>query len=116
LVLGSGHSPVSWVAANDIARAAAMLATALQVTVKRQNRMPAGLLRLAGRAIQPFNAVTARQLLLGALLDTQPQVVDATATWRQLGIAPITFRTWQRARRPPNGAPNLVRRDDSRAG
>jgi uncharacterized protein YbjT (DUF2867 family) len=121
LVLGSGHSPVPWVAADDIARAAALLvgqngegysldlggpealtitqvnellANALGVTVKSRNRMSPGMLRLAGRLIRPFNEVTGRQLQLGSLLDTQPQLVDSTPAWRQLRLAPTTFREW----------------------
>jgi hypothetical protein len=121
LVLGSGHNPVSWVALDDIARAAAvlvnrraggcsldlggpqaltitqvneLLADCLHVTVKGHNRMPSHMLRIASRLIHPVKEVAGRQMLLGALLDTQPQVVESAATWRQLQITPISFRQW----------------------
>jgi uncharacterized protein YbjT (DUF2867 family) len=123
MVLGSGRNPVSFVAADDVARAAAhladqdgegyhidlggpqaltiiefneLIAATFELTVRRQTRLSAGMLRLASRILRPFNEITSRQLSFGALLDTQPQVVDSTPAWQRLGIRPTTLHEWLR--------------------
>jgi len=120
MVLGRGRNPVSFVAADDIADAVAalalapgsltvdlgglqaytlmelnqLIAEALGVTVRRTQRIPLAVLRAGSVLMRPFAPVAARQMRLGALLDTQPQVVDATEAWRKLGITPITVPDW----------------------
>jgi uncharacterized protein YbjT (DUF2867 family) len=121
IILGRGDNPVSFVAAADVARAAAtvagqegtgytadlggpealtlvqvndLLAEAFGVTVTRRLRLPVPALRLGSRLLRPLREVTSRQLLFGVLLDTQPQVVDSTAAWRHLGVTPTTMRAW----------------------
>jgi uncharacterized protein YbjT (DUF2867 family) len=121
MVLGSGENPVSFVAASDVAQAVArlapqdgeglradlggpnaltitelndLIATRFAITVRSRMRLSVGVLRSASRILRPFTEVTSRQLLLGALLDSQPQVVDATTTWNRLGIQPTTAQQW----------------------
>ena len=120
MILGGGRNPVSWVAADDIAKAATtlvlrdgthrldlggpqthtlrdlngMLAAALGVTVRSTMRLPAGALRAASVLMRPFAEVPARQMRLGALLDTLPQVVDSTAAWEMLDITPASAPGW----------------------
>lgn len=120
MILGSDRNPVPFVATDDVARAAAslagqggegygvdlggpqtiitelneLIATTFGVTVRRRTRLSAGMLRFASRILRPFNEVTSRQLLFGALLDTQPQVVDSTLAWQRLGITPTTLGDW----------------------
>jgi nucleoside-diphosphate-sugar epimerase len=93
MVLGSGRNPVSFVAADDVAWAAArlagqdgegyivdlggpqaltitrfneLIATTFGATVQRRMRLSAGMLRFASRILRPFNEVTSRQLLFDA--------------------------------------------------
>jgi hypothetical protein len=70
------------------------LEQALGVTAKRKTAMSAGMLRAGARLLRPFNQVLARQLQLGALLDSQPQVVDSGAAWRRFGLTPTTLGEW----------------------
>ncbi|NUW39201.1 SDR family oxidoreductase [Nonomuraea rhodomycinica] len=129
-VLGSGASPVSWVAGEDVAKVAAaiaarpgecwsadlggpealpltkvneLIAASLGVQVKGENRMPAGMLRVMSTLTRPFNEVLARRMRMGALLDTQPQVVDSGAVWAEFG-EPLSFPAWLEANRPARGA------------
>jgi hypothetical protein len=44
--------------------------------------------------------VLARQMQLGALLDTLPQVVDSASAWDRLGIVPSTVAGWLQANLP----------------
>ncbi|MCP2342555.1 SDR family oxidoreductase [Actinomadura rupiterrae] len=119
-VLGSGTSPVSWVAGADVARVAAtlatgpgegwtadiggpealplttvneLIATALGRSIEGHNRMPVRMLRTMAPLTRPFNEVLARQMRMGALLDTQPQVVDSEAVWSRFG-RPLRFAEW----------------------
>jgi uncharacterized protein YbjT (DUF2867 family) len=121
MIIGAGNNPVSWVAGWDIAQAAAALAGetgsgytaelggpgaltlrqlnglvehALGVTPKRTSVMSPGMLRAGSRMMRPFNELMARQMRLGALLDTLPQVVDSTVAWRRLGVTPSTVTDW----------------------
>jgi hypothetical protein len=48
---------------------------------------------------RPFNEVLARQMQMGALLDTQPQVVDSSAIWAQYG-RPLHLKAWLEINRP----------------
>jgi nucleoside-diphosphate-sugar epimerase len=126
MVLGGGGNPVSFVAADDIARAAValalgfgrhrfdlggptahtlmelndMIANACRVTARGTMRIPVGALRSSSVLLRPFAEVTARRMQLAALLDTQPQVVDSTAVWQQFGITPTLAAEWLAA----NGA------------
>ena len=120
LVPGSGANPVSWVAATDVARVAAALTTrrgqgwsadlggpealtltkvnqliaaSLGTSIKSITRMPAGLLRPMSTLTRPFSPVLARQMQMGALLDTQPQVIDSSAAWALYG-QPLSLATW----------------------
>jgi hypothetical protein len=60
------------------------------VTIRAQDAArtpsPTRVLRIASPLLRPFNPVLSRQMVMGALLDTRPQVVDATG--QQLGITP----------------------------
>jgi len=126
MIIGNGHNPVSWVAAHDVAQAAAVLATedgggtvtlggpqaltlrelnarverALKVSTAKTTTMSPGMLGIASRIVRPFNEVMGRQMRLGLLLDTQPQVVDAEAVWQRLGIEPTTVDGWLDANLP----------------
>jgi uncharacterized protein YbjT (DUF2867 family) len=127
MVLGSGRNPVSFVAADDVAQVAArltveegeglvadlggpqaltldevneVLAAAFGVTVKRHIRLSPAMLRIGGRVLRPFQEVTSRRMLFGALLDTQPQVIDSTLMWRRFDVTPLTFGEWLRVYGP----------------
>jgi uncharacterized protein YbjT (DUF2867 family) len=120
LVLGSGKNPVSWVAGTDVARVAGdltchpgqgqtsdlggpealtirqaneLVAAWLGVQIRGENKMPVTTLRVMSRLVRPFNEVLARRLSMGAALDTQPQVVDSSPIWAQLG-APLSLSAW----------------------
>lgn len=126
MVLGSGANPVSWVAGSDVARVAAALAlgagegfsadlggpealTLAQVNelvaasmgtqVKGENKMPVGMLRPMSALMKPFNPVLARQMQMGVVLDTQPQVVDSGAVWARYG-QPVSLSAWLQRHRP----------------
>jgi NADH dehydrogenase len=121
MIIGNGHNPVSWVAGCDVARAIAVLAIgdsngdtvtlggpeavtlrhlngcieqALTIAPAKTAVMAPRMLQLASRLVRPFNEVMARQMRLGALLDTQPQTADAAPTWQRLGITPSTVASW----------------------
>ncbi|NUT20696.1 MAG: NAD(P)H-binding protein [Hamadaea sp.] len=128
MLFGRGRNPVSFVAADDIAQAVAALALgsgslsvdlgglraytlielnqtiaeAYGVTVRSTRRIPLAVLRAGSVLMRPFAEVPARQLGLAALLDTQPQVVDSTDAWRELGVAPTSVTEWL-ATRPASG-------------
>jgi uncharacterized protein YbjT (DUF2867 family) len=120
MVLGSGANPVSWVAGADVARVAAtlavrpgagwsadlggpesltltevneLIAASLRTRIKGENKMPLGMLRTLSTLTKPFNQVLARQMQMGAVLDTQPQVVDSSAVWAQYG-QPLSLSAW----------------------
>ncbi|MEV4017197.1 NAD(P)H-binding protein [Nonomuraea angiospora] len=119
-VFGSGANPVSWVAGKDVARVAAALAIhpgegwsadlggpeALPLTkvneliaaslgrrITGENRMPVGMLRVMSPLTRPFNEVLARRMRMGALLDTDPQIVDSSAVWARFGD-PLSLSAW----------------------
>ena len=121
MIIGKGNNPVSWVAGRDIAQAAVALAgetgsgytaelggpdaltlrqlnglveQALRISPKRTSVMSPGMLRAGSRMVRPFNELMARQMRLGALLDTLPQVVDSAVAWRRLGLIPSTVAGW----------------------
>lgn len=121
VIIGRGENPVSWVAGDDVAKAAAALAvedgggealvlggpdtltlrelnarveTALGVQAKKTTVMAPGMLRFSSRLVRPFNELLSRQMRLGALLDTLPQTVDSSAAWKKLGIEPVTVGDW----------------------
>jgi hypothetical protein len=73
---------------------------AFGVTARRRTRLSPGVLRIGSRIMRPFQEVTSRQMLFGALLDTQPQVVDSTLVWRRFGVTPMTFSDWLRVYGP----------------
>ncbi|MBT2235644.1 SDR family oxidoreductase [Nonomuraea sp. NEAU-A123] len=125
-VLGSGTSPVSWVAGKDVARVAAalaihpgegwsadlggpealpltkvneLIAASLGLRINGQNKMPVGMLRVMSPLTRPFNEVLARQMQMGALLDTQPQIVDSSAVWARFG-EPLSLSAWLEVNRP----------------
>jgi uncharacterized protein YbjT (DUF2867 family) len=127
LIIGRGENPVSWVAASDVAQAAARLAVEdgdgytaelggpealtlrelsariqheLAIVPRKTSVMPPGMLRLLSAVVRPVNRVASRQMLLGALLDTRPQVVDASAVWERLGVDPVAVTPWLRANLP----------------
>lgn len=120
MVLGSGRNPVSWVAGADVARVAADLAAGpghgwsadiggpealtladvneliaawLGVQIKNEKKMPVSMLTTMSRLTRPFNQILARQMMMGAVLDTQPQVVDSSAIWARHG-EPLTLSAW----------------------
>jgi uncharacterized protein YbjT (DUF2867 family) len=127
LLIGRGENPVSWVAASDVAQAVARLAveegngctaelggpealTLRELSTRIQHELAIvptktsvvrpGMLRLLSALLRPVNRVASRQMLLGALLDTRPQVVDASAVWERLGVAPVAVTPWLRANLP----------------
>ncbi len=126
MVLGSGANPVSWVAGADVARVAAalaarpgegwsadlggpealtlskvneLIAASLDTRVKSENKMPLGLLRTTSTLMKPFSPVLARQMQMGAMLDTQQQVVDSSGIWAQYG-QPLSLAAWLERNRP----------------
>ncbi|WP_165823137.1 SDR family oxidoreductase [Micromonospora globispora] len=126
MVLGSGANPVSWVAGADVARVAAtlavrpgegwsadlggpesltltevneLIAASLRTRIKGENKMPLGMLRTMSTLTKPFNQVLARQMQMGAVLDTQPQVVDSSAVWARYG-QPLSLSAWLERNRP----------------
>lgn len=126
MVLGSGANPVSWVAGEDVARVAAalavrpgegvsadlggpealtltqvneLIAAALSTRIKGENKMPLGMLRAVSTLMKPFNQALARQMQMGVLLDTQPQLVDSSAVWAQYG-QPLSLSAWLERNRP----------------
>ena len=126
MVLGSGANPVSWVAGADVARVAAalavgrgqgwsvdlggpeeltltevneLIAASLGARIKGENKMPLGMLRTMSALMKPFNQVLARQMQMGIVLDTQPQVVDSSAVWAQYG-RPLSLSAWLQSNRP----------------
>jgi uncharacterized protein YbjT (DUF2867 family) len=121
MVLGTGRNPVSFVAADDVARVAAtlarvggqgylvdlggpqaltltevndLLASAFGVTVRGRVQVPRAVLRLASVALRPFSELTSRQMMLSWLLDTQPQIVDSTDTWQRFEVTPTSWQDW----------------------
>ncbi|GAA4632302.1 hypothetical protein GCM10023196_065170 [Actinoallomurus vinaceus] len=125
-VFGSGANPVSWVAGEDVARVAAALATrpgedwsadlggpealpltkvnelvaaSLGVQITGRNTMPVGMLRVMSPLTRPFNEVLARRMRMGALLDTQPQIVDSSVVWARFG-EPLSLSAWLETNRP----------------
>jgi len=127
MIIGHGRNPVSWVAGRDVAAAAARLAAesgrgrtedlgglqaltlrelneqiqlALDIQPAKTTAMSPGMLRATSRILRPFNGVLARQMQLGALLDTRPQVIDSSAVWEQLGITPTAIPDWLHATLP----------------
>ncbi|MEU7859170.1 NAD(P)H-binding protein [Nonomuraea sp. NPDC049141] len=125
-VFGSGASPVSWVAGKDVARVAAalavrpgegwsadlggpealsltkvneLIATSLGLRINGENKMPVGMLRAMSPLTGPFNEVLARRMQMGALLDTQPQIVDSSAVWARFG-EPLSLSAWLKINRP----------------
>jgi NADH dehydrogenase len=126
-VFGSGASPVSWVAGTDVARVAAalavrpgegwsadlggpealpltkvnrLIAASLGLRIKGESRMPVGMLRLMSPLTRPFDEVLARRMQMGALLDTQPQIVDSGAVWARYG-EPLSLSAWLKINRGP---------------
>ncbi|MER5432410.1 NAD(P)H-binding protein [Streptomyces sp. NPDC002588] len=126
MVLGSGANPVSWVAGEDVARVAAalavrpgegwsadlggpealtltqvneLIAVSLSTRIKGENKMPLGMLRAMSTLLKPFNQALARQMQMGVLLDTQPQLVDSSAVWARYG-QPLSPSAWLE-RNPP---------------
>lgn len=126
MVLGSGANPVSWVAGEDVARVAAALAVrpgegwaadlggpealtltkvnelitaSLSTRIKGENKMPLGMLRTMSTLMKPFNQALARQMQMGVLLDTQPQLVDSSAVWARYG-RPLSLSAWLERNRP----------------
>ena len=125
-LFGSGTNPVSWVAGADVARVAAalavrpgegwsadlggpealpltkvneLIAASLGVQIKGESKMPVGMLQTMSTLTKPFNQVLARQMLMGAALDTQPQVVDSSAVWARYG-EPLSLSAWLEINRP----------------
>ncbi|MEV0234671.1 NAD(P)H-binding protein [Nonomuraea sp. NPDC050786] len=119
-VFGSGASPVSWVAGRDVARVAAalavrpgegssadlggpealtlrqvneLIAASLGLPIKGESRMPVGMLRMMSPLTRPFDEVLARRMQMGALLDTQSQIVDSSAVWARFG-EPLPLSAW----------------------
>jgi len=126
MVLGSGANPVSWVAGADVARVAAalavrpgedwsadlggpealtltdvneLIAASLGTPVKGENKMPVGMLRTMSTLMKPFNQLLAREMQMGVVLDTQPQVVDSRAVWARYG-QPLSLSAWLEHNRP----------------
>ncbi|MDW6060002.1 NAD(P)H-binding protein [Streptomyces sp. FXJ1.4098] len=126
LVLGSGANAVSWVAGTDVARVAAalavrpgegwsadlggpealtltqvneLIAASLSTRIRSENKMPLGMLRTMSMLMKPFNQVLARQMQMGVVLDTQPQVVDSSAVWARYG-RPLSLSAWLERNRP----------------
>ncbi|MGY4740100.1 SDR family oxidoreductase [Streptomyces sp. ATMOS53] len=126
MVLGSGANPVSWVAGEDVARVAAalavrpgegwsadlggpealtltqvneLIAASLRTRIKAENKMPLGMLRVMSTLMKPFNQALARQMQMGVLLDTQPQLVDSSAVWARYG-RPLSLSAWLERNRP----------------
>ncbi|GAA3219315.1 SDR family oxidoreductase [Nonomuraea helvata] len=129
-IFGSGAGPVSWVAGRDVARVAAalavrpgegwsadlggpepltlrqvnaLIAASLGLPIKGENRMPVGMLRAMSPLTRPFNEVLARRMQMGALLDTQPQIVDSGAVWARFG-EPLSLPAWLEINRSSTGA------------
>jgi uncharacterized protein YbjT (DUF2867 family) len=125
-VFGSGANPVSWVAGTDVARVAAdlaarpgqgwtadlggpealplntvnrLIAASLELRITGQNKMSAKMLRTMATLTRPFNEILARQMQMGALLDTEPQTVDSSAVWAQHG-EPLDLSAWLETNRP----------------
>ncbi|MEV0404563.1 NAD(P)H-binding protein [Actinoallomurus sp. NPDC050550] len=125
-IFGSGENPVSWVAGVDVARVAAELAVSpgqgwsadlggpealtlrtvnrriavsLGVEIKGENTMPVRMLKTMSPLVRPFNPVLARQMLMGATLDTEPQVVDSGEIWGRYG-EPLSLSAWLETYRP----------------
>ncbi|MGW0196281.1 NAD(P)H-binding protein [Nonomuraea sp. NPDC003201] len=125
-VFGSGTNPVSWVAGKDVAKVAAalamrpgegwsadlggpealpltkvneLIAASLGLKIKGENRMPVGMLRVMRPLTRPFNAVLARRMQMGALLDTQSQIVDSSTAWARFG-EPMSLSTWLEINHP----------------
>ncbi|MEU7838783.1 NAD(P)H-binding protein [Nonomuraea sp. NPDC049129] len=125
-VFGSGTNPVSWVAGKDVAKVAAalamrpgegwsadlggpealpltkvneLIAASLGLKIKGENKMPVGMLRVMSPLTRPFNAVLARRMQMGALLDTRPQIVDSSAVWARFG-EPLSLPTWLEINHP----------------
>jgi uncharacterized protein YbjT (DUF2867 family) len=125
-VFGSGTSPVSWVAGEDIAKVAAalalrpgegwspdlggpealpltevnkLIAASLGLQIKGESKMPVGMLRAMSPLTRPFNEVLARRMQMGALLDTQAQIVDSSAVWTRFG-EPLSLSAWLEIHRP----------------
>ncbi|GGN96803.1 nucleotide-diphosphate-sugar epimerase [Streptomyces albiflavescens] len=126
MVLGSGANPVLWVAGEDVARVAAalavrpgegwsadlggpealtltqvneLIAASLSTRIKGENKMPLGMLRAMSTLMKPFNQALARQMQMGVLLDTQPQLVDSSAVWARYG-QPLSLSAWLERNRP----------------
>ncbi|MEV4111008.1 NAD(P)H-binding protein [Nonomuraea sp. NPDC049695] len=129
-IFGSGAAPVSWVAGRDVARVAAALAVrpgedwsadlggpealtlrqvneliadSLGLQITGENRMPVGMLQVMSPLTRPFNEVLARRMQMGALLDTQPQIVDSGAVWARFG-EPLSLPAWLEINRSGSGA------------
>lgn len=125
-VFGSGAKPVSWVAGKDVAKVAAalavrpgegwsadlggpealplsmvneLIAVSLGLRIKGESKMPVGMLRMMSPLTRPFNEVLARQMQMGALLDTQPQIVDSSAVWARFG-EPLSLSEWLKINDP----------------
>jgi uncharacterized protein YbjT (DUF2867 family) len=121
MIIGAGRNPVSWVAGADVAAAAAALAgqpgdgsstdlggpdpltlrelstlvaAELGVAPAKTKAIGPGMLRFGSRVMAPFNELLSRQMGLGALLDTAPQVVDSGAAWSRLGLTPLPVAEW----------------------
>lgn len=121
MVIGKGNNPVSWVAGADVAQAAARLAgrdgdgyradlggpealtlralnqqiqERVGITPAKNTEMGPAMLQVTSRLVRPFNEVMARQMQLGALLDTRRQVVDSSAEWTRLNVTPTTVGSW----------------------
>jgi uncharacterized protein YbjT (DUF2867 family) len=121
MVLGSGTNPISFVAAADVAQVTAtlaaadghgatldlggpepltlnqandLLAAALGIQATRPVRIPVGVLRTGGRFLGSANELTARRMQLGALLASQPQILDSADTWHRYRITPADPRSW----------------------
>lgn len=125
--IGAGENPVSWVAGADVAQVAAalasqtgngftadlggpeavplrrvneLIATTLGVQIKGEQKMSAGMLTVMSRMMKPFNEVLSRQMKMGVVLDTRPQIVDASAIWQRFDVTPTPLRGWLRQNLP----------------
>jgi hypothetical protein len=70
-----------------------LIVASLGARLKGENKMPLGMLRTMSTLMKPFNPVLARQMHMGAVLDTHPQVVDSSAVWAQYG-RPLSLSAW----------------------
>jgi hypothetical protein len=72
----------------------------LGITPTRTKAISPRVLRIGSRLLSPFNELLSRRMQLGALLDTQPQVVDSAAAWKRFGVTPGTVAGWLSAAAP----------------